>query len=130
MEKKTLFTVIGIFALIIVIVGSATSFFSMKNLPFTGETDTQNESDIKSFDACVEKGFPVIEGYPPKCVTSDGKIFTQTTSQIANPASEYCIENAGRIEIRKDLQGEVGYCVFEDGKECEEWAFFNNECSK
>ena len=130
MEKKTLYTVIGIFVLITAIVVSATAFFSMNTLPLTGDSETEVESDIKSFDDCAEKGFPVIEGYPPKCVTSDGQLFTQTISQIANPASEYCVEKGGAIEIRKDLQGEVGYCIFEDGKECEEWAFFNNECSK
>ena len=48
---------------------------------------------------------------------------------VANPASVYCIEQGGRVEIRKLPDGgEVGYCVFPDGTECEEWAFFRGEC--
>ena len=50
--------------------------------------------------------------------------------QLANPASTYCIEQGGTLEIRKDAQGnETGYCVFSDGSECEEWAFYNGECT-
>mgnify|MGYP001095100817 CR=1 FL=1 len=50
-------------------------------------------------------------------------------SGIANPASEYCEENGGTLEIRQDESGgQVGYCIFPDASECEEWAFFNGEC--
>jgi len=49
--------------------------------------------------------------------------------QIANPASVYCNEQAGKSEMRTDENGGViGYCVFENGKECEEWAFYRGEC--
>jgi putative hemolysin len=52
-------------------------------------------------------------------------------AQLPNPASVYCIEQGGRWEIRKDKEGnEWGFCLFEDGSECEEWAFFRNECKK
>ncbi len=50
-------------------------------------------------------------------------------SSIANPASTFCVQNGGKLEIRKDAQGgEVGYCVFADKSECEEWAFMRGEC--
>ena len=49
---------------------------------------------------------------------------------IANPASVYCEEQGGRLEIRTDADGgQVGICVFDDGSECEEWAFFRGECA-
>lgn len=49
---------------------------------------------------------------------------------IANPASVYCIDQGGKLEIRKDGQGnEAGFCIFPDGSECEEWAYFRSECS-
>lgn len=42
---------------------------------------------------------------------------------LANPASEYCEENSGTVEIREDKSGgPIGYCTFPDGSECEEWA--------
>tara|TARA_B100000959_G_C14990559_1_gene627693 strand:+ start:4567 stop:4830 length:264 start_codon:yes stop_codon:yes gene_type:complete len=48
---------------------------------------------------------------------------------MPNPASVFCIENGGDLEIRPGNDGgEVGYCVFEDGSECGEWAFFRGEC--
>lgn len=48
---------------------------------------------------------------------------------LANPASVNCTDKGGVSEIRKDAQGnEVGYCLFPDGSECEEWAFMNGEC--
>ena len=51
------------------------------------------------------------------------------TTNIANPASVYCVEQGGKLEIRKAADGsEQGFCVFPDGSECEEWAFFRGEC--
>ena len=47
---------------------------------------------------------------------------------IANPASENCVKQGGKLEIRKGEKGEVGICIFADGSECEEWAFMRGEC--
>ena len=49
---------------------------------------------------------------------------------LANPASVHCEEQGGKLEIRTgDDGGEYGMCIFDDGSECEEWAFFRGECS-
>lgn len=49
---------------------------------------------------------------------------------MPNPASAYCEENGGTLEIRQDeALGQYGVCVFPDGSECEEWAFFRGECA-
>lgn len=48
---------------------------------------------------------------------------------MANPASEHCVDEEGRLEIRDTSGGQVGYCIFPDGSECEEWAFFKGECA-
>jgi putative hemolysin len=48
---------------------------------------------------------------------------------LPNPASEHCVERDGRLDIRDDGEGDqYGVCVFEDGSECEEWAFYRDEC--
>ncbi len=48
---------------------------------------------------------------------------------IANPASVYCVQSGYRLEIRTGADGgQHGACLFPDGTECEEWAFFRNEC--
>ncbi len=49
---------------------------------------------------------------------------------LANPASVYCEEQGGTLEIRTAADGgQVGICIFADGSECEEWAFFRGECA-
>jgi putative hemolysin len=49
---------------------------------------------------------------------------------LANPASTFCEEQGGTVEIRTDAEGAAyGVCVFDDGAECEEWAFYRGECT-
>ena len=50
-------------------------------------------------------------------------------SGIPNPASKYCVDQGGKLEIRDEAGGQVGYCVFQDGSECDEWALFRGECA-
>ena len=51
------------------------------------------------------------------------------TPELPNPASVFCEEQGGVIEMRSDAEGGVkGVCVFPDGSECEEWAFYRDEC--
>jgi putative hemolysin len=48
---------------------------------------------------------------------------------MANPASVYCEKNGGKLELRQDAAGAVaGICIFPDGSECDEWAYFRGEC--
>ena len=49
---------------------------------------------------------------------------------MANPASVNCEEQGGTLEIRTSKDGsQHGVCVYDDGSECDEWAFFHEECS-
>lgn len=45
---------------------------------------------------------------------------------IANPASEYCISQGGKLKIVEG-DGQLGICSI-NGKECEEWAFYHGKC--
>ncbi len=48
---------------------------------------------------------------------------------IPNPASVFCGEKGYQLEIRTAADGsQIGYCLFPDGTECEEWAFYRGEC--
>ena len=50
-------------------------------------------------------------------------------SQLANPASVNCEQKGGKLELRTAADGGTfGVCVFQDKSECEEWAYFRNEC--
>ena len=65
---------------------------------------------------------------PDAVVVSEERV-NEPPAELANPASVYCKEQGGSLEIRKDESGgEYGVCQFEDGSECEEWAYFRGEC--
>jgi putative hemolysin len=57
---------------------------------------------------------------------------SQPTAQneaLPNPASVFCEGQGGRVEIRTDASGnQAGVCIFQDGSECGEWAFYRGEC--
>jgi uncharacterized protein len=48
--------------------------------------------------------------------------------QIANPASENCIQKGGKLEIAETPEGQQGFCILPDGTRCDEWALFRGEC--
>src|SRR5512136_851484 len=57
------------------------------------------------------------------------QIMTPTSSQSANPASENCIKQGGTVSIQtRGDGGQYGVCMFEDNKQCEEWAMLRGEC--
>jgi putative hemolysin len=39
------------------------------------------------------------------------------------------VDRGGKLEIRDETGDQAGYCVFPDGSECDEWAFFRGECA-
>ena len=46
---------------------------------------------------------------------------------IANPASEFCVKQDGKLEMKKDKDGgEYGVCHLPDGSVVEEWAYFRS----
>lgn len=48
---------------------------------------------------------------------------------MPNPASAFCVEQGFTSEIRTTDDGsQTGYCIFPDGSECDEWAYFRGEC--
>lgn len=50
-------------------------------------------------------------------------------SGVVNPASAYCGDQGGKLEIVTSTDGsQSGICLFKDGSKCEEWAFFRGEC--
>jgi len=56
---------------------------------------------------------------------------TQTIIGMPNPASVYCGQAGGTLEIKKDNSGnEYGLCTFMNGTSCEEWGLFRNEGCK
>jgi putative hemolysin len=63
------------------------------------------------------------------------KVWTYTgastipSASIANPASTYCINHGGTLQIKTSPAGQYGMCTFSNGSQCEEWQFFRGQCS-
>ena len=54
---------------------------------------------------------------------------TKNSAQLANPASVHCGQVGGDLKIETiGSRGQIGVCYFEDGRQCEEWALFRDEC--
>ncbi len=65
----------------------------------------------------------------PAEVTSTAITGTEE-SAIANPAAVYCEKQGHQVEVRTDNVGDqYGVCIFPDGSECDEWAYFRGECA-
>jgi putative hemolysin len=48
---------------------------------------------------------------------------------MPNPASVYCEQHGGKLEIVTAADGsQSGVCIFPDGSKCDEWAYFRGEC--
>ena len=64
------------------------------------------------------------------CSTQDnGEISKNNGVQIANPASQKCVDDGFEVVIRTADDGsQNGYCIFPDSSECEEWSYFRGEC--
>jgi putative hemolysin len=45
---------------------------------------------------------------------------------LANPASVYCVERGGEVEIVDEAGGQVGYCLLPDGTRIEEWELYRS----
>lgn len=53
----------------------------------------------------------------------------QPTTTLANPASVYCEQQSGTLEIVTDASGaQLGICHLTGWVDCEEWAYFRGEC--
>jgi len=70
---------------------------------------------VMSLAACSST--PNKDGMPPKI-------------GMANPASKYCVEQGGQLEIRNETNGQVGYCKLPNGQVVEEWELFRASQSK
>ena len=55
---------------------------------------------------------------------------TPTPQKIGmpNPASQYCIDHGGKLEMKKNANGDAyAYCILPDGRVIEEWQLFRQD---
>jgi putative hemolysin len=76
---------------------------------------------LMTLTACVA---PKTQGNPETVATDLSQV------GLPNPASVYCTQNGNKLEIRTAADGsQSGVCIFPDGAECDEWAFYRGECA-
>lgn len=56
------------------------------------------------------------------CGDDDGR--DETPVGIPNPASVFCEEQGGTLELVDEADGTVGYCNLPDGTRIEEWEYY------
>ena len=66
-------------------------------------------------------------GLVAACGDDDKPTDTTTPTEVANPASQFCVEQGGTVEIVDEAGGQVGYCNLPDGTRVEEWEYFTAE---
>ncbi|WP_170470233.1 amidohydrolase family protein [Ruegeria arenilitoris] len=90
---------------------------------FTILEEDPYEVAVEQFDKIPIWG-TVLEGRLQPVETADG-------TTIANPAAEFCIEQGGRYEIRKDASGATqGICILKGGTEIDAWEYLRRERAK
>ena len=63
------------------------------------------------------------------CAIAKPDVHPPQQAQIPNPASVHCGKMGGDLTIaKKGDGGEYGICIFEDNRQCEEWALWRGEC--
>lgn len=60
------------------------------------------------------------------CSSTPSKDATSTKIGMANPASQYCVEQGGQLDIRNESTGQAGYCKLPNGQVIEEWELFRS----
>jgi putative hemolysin/membrane-bound inhibitor of C-type lysozyme len=54
---------------------------------------------------------------------------TAAVVNLANPASQNCVDKGGRLILEKNRKGgQFGICTFPDNLQCEEWAMMRGDC--
>jgi len=79
---------------------------------------------------CILVGCTQVTTQPTNGPTSD-QTTPPTGQNMVNPASAYCEQKGNTAEIRTAADGsQTGVCIFPNGTECDEWAFYRGECTQ
>src|SRR4030043_2450931 len=74
-------------------------------------------------------GCILITNQSNEVVTPEIPTTQPTMGTLPNPASAFCEQQGYILEIRTADDGsQSGVCIFPDGSECDEWAYFRGEC--
>lgn len=109
------------------------------NMDFTSYTDKEPEKWVNYYRVCAITS--EMNRYCSNVVKIDFKKSSEKPKNIqvpsidkpniwmANPASVNCTKLWGTLSMKEEVNGQVGYCTFPNGKVCEEWKLYRGECS-
>ncbi len=58
------------------------------------------------------------------CARQENEYPVKEYTSMANPASVYCVEQGGQLEMVTENAQRVTYCVTKDGEKIEQWEYF------
>ena len=62
---------------------------------------------------------------PTDVIPAESPIIQPTMETMPNPASAFCEQQGYKLDIRTAPDGsQSGVCIFPNGSECDEWAYF------
>ncbi len=103
MDKKNLIIIVAVIVIIIVFLGLYKQSFIKEDKTIDNPNNQEEQKENNNSDS----------------------------ANIANPASQFCKDQGGSIEIRTlDDGSQYGVCIFKNGVECEEWDLFSGRCNK
>lgn len=78
-------------------------------------------TEISDFDQCVAAGYRVLRSYPPRCVTAEGKVFTQESARgemKENTQGNLCVDQCGNGVCQQIVCMAEGCACPEDPVSC------------
>lgn len=75
-------------------------------------SSSRDHKEITSFEECVAAGYPVMESYPERCMTEEGKSFTRQIdqeSQLPDDVREHMNQKSDFIVVDSPLAMSVVY---------------------
>lgn len=119
MNLKTIFVGIAV-VFILGVVLSIWSFFWLSKYAYNQNQRTL----ISSFEDCVGASYPVMESYPEKCKTPDGRNFVKNTSlepignQVEKPTLSSCYVAGCSGEVCSDQKDAASSCLYKEEYAC------------
>lgn len=99
-NNKTLWIIVSAIVFIFLIILAVKGLSNNTN---TTREETPEPNSILSFEQCADAGYPVQESYPRRCITPDGRSFTEEGMGNNNQNFKITYNNASADMIKVEL---------------------------
>lgn len=116
MNKTTILSVLAV--LLFIVIG----IWAFNRAPEVADTGAVND-----FEDCVLAGYPVMESFPRKCTTPDGRTFTEDTTAAREKGG--CYIGGCSSQICSDQPDAVSSCEYREEYSCYQTATCERQAS-